>query len=209
MAQLYSKVINNGELLCYSERGAISYLMTSWILDKKNLDLFIKNIENNKGLKIPTIKYEKYYPVSEIVFGNAHGFGSPDGVLIIESSNNKTIFFIEAKFNSTYDDSCKKDKGNSRINKQFELKNKFIQALYGKRKDTKRIESSGKALILKEGIGLFCEQYLVNENKSVQTYFLAITDDVENPFKNKKDYENYCWIGKKELLEIIGLKIKE
>jgi len=183
--------------------------MTNWILKLENFNNLLKKIEDGKGgCPFEDVKIEKYYPVSEIVLGNSKGFGSPDGILILKESNSKIIIFIDAKFNATYDESCKKDKGNSKICMQFRLKKNFINAIKGlKDKEIDRIEKNGKALQLKEGIDVFCRQYIINNEREVKEFFLAITKDENNPFKGKNDIpKNYCWISKNKLLELLNLK---
>ncbi len=190
MAQLFSKVIRNGELLCYSERGALSYIMTNWIFQDGNIDRFIKLIKRNafnedgflNEIKFPNT-FQKFYAATEVVFGNKEGFGSPDGLLRLEmNDNSNVVIFIEMKIDESYKKSCDK-KNNSSINNQIELKMRLAnKILMGEKKV---IKSGDKTLKLLNAVKELIDKHIstVGKKNHDNVYFLSITKDKQNPFK--------------------------
>ena len=207
MAKLYVKKIGNNDLLCYSERGALSYIMTNWIFQNGNINRFLNLIKYNsfnsngyESEKSVPQSFKKFYSATEVVFGNKDGFGSPDGLLRLEMQDgSNVVFFIEMKIDESYVISCDK-KTNSSINRQFELKMRLVnKVLMG----TKEVVKSGdKSLRILEAVKELLENHVktVGDKNHKNVYFLSITKDTENPFKkinNEKQMKKYLPCFKK------------
>lgn len=208
MAKLYNKKIGNNELLCYSERGALSYIMTNWIFRDENINQFLDLIKfnnfNENGFeserKVQLSSFKKFYSATEVVFGNKKGFGSPDGLLRLEMQDGSNIvFFIEMKIDKSYKKSCDKEP-NSSINNQFELKMKFVNKIL--RGEKKVVKSGDKTLNILNAVKELVEKHIkvVGNRNHKNIYFLSITFDKSNPFsliKGPKDMKKYlpCYTG--------------
>lgn len=208
----------NVTLGCYSERGIMSYYFFNF-LPNEGIEHFINlittgNYENEtpqewKDINIQEADIEAII-YSELDLGKG-GFGSPDGAVYFKIGEEAYFIFIEAKFNESYKQSCKKKNYNSTLKGQLELKNRFVEALYGEDekvevkniivKDFENTESneSKRTLELKEGVYKFCKIFEKVDKSNI--YYLGITkESKKNKDKNPFKYDGRPSINSKKLL---------
>ena len=220
MAKLIKKVTQRGQFELYSERGILSYFLFNYLPDGENLIKFVNSLSFPLNCINPFANQKIHNPVffGELVLG-PQGFGSPDGSIFFKCNNQNIMIFIEAKFNETYLESCKKKKYNSTIKGQLELrwravslyKNKSIKkdkkGTYLIETDAYRTTYAAKDTFYKNrlrisgsNLGSYRRLILDEGVKRLfedyiekcnldDIYFLCITSDKENPFNN--NYVDY------------------
>ena len=196
---------------CYSERGIMSYYFFNYLPSEKHIKDFFQSVsKENSQIKNVWENISDVCIFSEFELGNI-GFGSPDGAISFKANGETFFIFIEAKFNETYEKSNGKHKigdkdYNSTLKGQLELRARFVKTLflndtlteeakieenpddYAKKEYFYRDGKSNKEnrhLILKEGVHSLVQK--IHSCKKENIFYLAITEESENPFK---DYEN-------------------
>lgn len=218
MAKLIRKSSQFCAFECYSERGILSYFLFRYLPFGENLNIFINSLSFPKNYDNPFTNQKISNPVffSELELGKK-GFGSPDGAIFFECSNQYMMMLIEGKFNETYSESCKKEKYNSTIQGQLELrwravslyKNGSIKEVNGvpylieaeeyrgfyKDKDvfynSERASANDfhgfRRLKLVEGVKRLFDDYISKCDLN-NIYFLCITADKEPPFDSVSEH---------------------
>lgn len=208
MAQLIQKVIGNCKLECYSERGILSFFMFHFLPKEGRLVWFLDQIPDFSKHKIISDGSEvrNIVILSEFGLGKRDGFGEPDGAFTLDVNGQRHFFFVEAKFNQTYRESCKGVEYNSTIQGQIELKMRFVDRVFCpstrypgyviedsafrdfyKCKDVfyqRRPEgdslASFRRVKLEEGVGRIVKEYVGPCGRENVNY-LIITKDEDNP----------------------------
>ena len=216
----------------YSERGMVNAIVLSLYTYKRAAFHFLKAIKNikNKSFFVFDLKSIKSINIfNEISFGQ---FGDPDLIIRVDfkeiEKNKPILFFIEAKV-GTYDNSAKYDikdgynKNASRINFQLRLKKRFIDA-WIRNKESQTIEECenhidkeydrdkynnyrNRALKKKELVK-FIKKYILCDIEKDNIYYVSMTNDDCNPYKNnipfetkEDEYNKLAYINYKDIIE--------
>ena len=151
MATWYSPTNpDDDSLWLYSERGVMSYLFAQIWRELPERILEIAETVTGETLGQRVGELRKFRVLTEFELGNL-GFGSPDGALMIQNNDHEWHFvFIETKRKSWVDSSeapttrnpeqlklasssqlnswCERNKFNSSINGQLEMRCRFVNA---------------------------------------------------------------------------------